>query len=308
MDTIATFYPSLSERKPIPVLYLPATFALTIVPFFATNRRRTSLLILPLLLSLCVVAPCYTFGNPSADFYRSSGFIIMPLWFLEFAICKPQSGSDSPAYVKNTKFSPRIEDCQGAWAKLRWAVELMVPSHRGIGWNWQIKNIPEDARCYLSRRSWIFYQIRKAILSYVASLLLLVVMGYASTSKQGSQGPLSQRLVDAVIGWTGAIWIYCRLCAFYCSASAVTVTVGMYERWQLPPLMGNVRDAWSVRQFWVVYHQTMRQVNVTFYHRKMLVLTRDRWSLPLQFESHELLVLKKETGLQDYVSSTLRLA
>ncbi|KAF3004406.1 hypothetical protein E8E13_010230 [Curvularia kusanoi] len=184
----------------------------------------------------------------------------MPLWFIEFAICRPQSGDDAPAYVGNTGIVRRIEDCQSVWAKLRWAVELMVPSHRGVGWNWQIKNIPEDSKRHLTRRRWIIYHLCKGILSYLGSLLLLVAMGFASSLEQDSQGLLQKRLVDAMIGWTGAIWIYCRLCTFYSTASAATVALGLYERWQLPPLMGKVGDAWSVRQFWAVYHQTMRQM------------------------------------------------
>lgn len=140
MEAIAGLYPPLDERKRIPAIYLPATFALTLLPFFSRRRRRTAWIVFPIILLMCVLAPCYTFGNPSADFYRSSGFIIMPLWFLDFAILGHQSGTDAPFYVGSrqgkTTLRGRIEDCPSMDTKLRWAYELMIPSHRGIGWNW----------------------------------------------------------------------------------------------------------------------------------------------------------------------------
>jgi hypothetical protein len=269
MEFIAQLYPPLEERKPIPAIFLPGTFALTLLPFFTTHRRQTALVILPTILWMCVLAPRYTFGDPSADFYRSSGFIIMPLWFIEFAVLRPPNGDKAPAYVGNPAqgdLPRRVEDLQGAWPKLRWAVELMVPSHRGIGWNWQINNIPDDGKGQLSRWRWISYQAAKAVLAYMASVCMLVVMGLASVlERPEDRAPTFSAaqtfVLDAVIGLAGAIWIYCRLQTFYSSASAVTVALGVYERWQLPPLMGNLRDAWSVRQFWAVYHQTMRQVS-----------------------------------------------
>lgn len=262
METIAEFYPPLPSRDPIPSYYLPTTFLLSLIPFFTPNRRRTALLILPILLSLCLSSPRYTFGIPSADFYRSSAFIITPLWFIEFAICRPQKGGDAPVYLGKSGAPKGVEDCKSVWEKIWWVGQLMVPSHRGVGWNWQIKNIPVDEKAHLPRGRWIANQAVKAAVAYLSSLGLLAVLGFASAlERQEGHGVLTSRLVDAVIGWAGAIWIYCRLCSFYCSASAVTVAIGVYEVWQLPPLMGHLRDAWSVRQFWAVYHQTMRQVS-----------------------------------------------
>jgi hypothetical protein len=270
MEVIARFYPPLDERKPIPAIYLPATFALTLLPFFSSRRRLAAWIILPIIVWMCVLAPCYTFGDPSADFYRSSGFIIMPLWFVDFAILSSQDGNNALLYVGNSKgettLARRIEDCPSIWSKLRWAYELMIPSHRGIGWNWQIRNVPDDPVAYLSNRRWVLHQIKKAVVAYIGSILMLVTLGFASAFEQKQDDlaelstPNTSFLVDPMIGWAGALWIYCRLQSFYSSASAISVALGIYERWQLPPLMGNVRDAWSVRQFWAVYHQTMRRM------------------------------------------------
>ncbi|KAJ8110786.1 hypothetical protein OPT61_g6458 [Boeremia exigua] len=264
MDTLARLYPPLVEREPIPVTFIPATFALTLLPFFfSKHRRQVALAILPVLLSVSLLAPCYTFGDPSADFYRSSAFIIMPLWFIDFAVMRSEEGHDAPGYVgasrNGNQVPQRIEDCPTAWSKLCWAVTLMVPSHRGIGWNWQIKNIPLDPNLDLSKRDWIIRQAKSAVLAYLQSIAMLVMLGFTSSLQQTTR-TLAMPFLNALIGWSGAIWIYSRLTCFYSTSSALTVALGFYEIWQLPPLMGSVRDAWSVRQFWAMYHQTMRQM------------------------------------------------
>lgn len=92
---------------------------------------------------------------------------------------------------------------------------------------------------------------------------MLIALGFASALEQKHRNPAEPRsnfLIDAAIGWSGALWIYCRLLSFYSCASAISVSLGVYERWHLPPLMGAVSDASSVRQFWAVYHQTMRRM------------------------------------------------
>lgn len=193
---------------------------------------------------------------------------------MEFAICRPERGDGAPVRVGRSKSvsgnqrgegaggGKRLEDCGSLWEKIWWVGELMVPSHRGIGWDWQIKDVPKDPDAELSHKRWVAHQGVKAALAYLGSLGMLVLLGYATMlEKIGSVSPFERFWMDAVIGWTGAIWIYLRLSSFYSFAAAVTVALGVYEMWQLPPLMGNVRDAWSVRQFWAVYHQTMRQVS-----------------------------------------------
>ncbi|KAF2629183.1 hypothetical protein BU25DRAFT_17697 [Macroventuria anomochaeta] len=63
----------------MPAIYLLAAFALILVPFFTPYRWHMGLLILPILLSACVLAPCYTFSDVPSDFYYSSIFIAIPM-------------------------------------------------------------------------------------------------------------------------------------------------------------------------------------------------------------------------------------
>ncbi|UPX10549.1 uncharacterized protein EKO05_0001201 [Ascochyta rabiei] len=82
---------------------------------------------------------------------------------------------------------------------------------------------------------------------------MLVLLDSASALEENAAvSPLPAFLLDAVIGWAGAILIYFHICSFYSLSSAVTVALGIYEMWQFPPLVGDVRDAWSAKQFWAV--------------------------------------------------------
>src|SRR5690242_7961527 len=229
MDNLAALYPPLSSRKPIPPILLPLTYALTLLPFFTPNRRLTAWLILPVLILECLLAPCYTFGDPSADFYRSSAFIIIPLWFTEFGVLRPERGIGAPVWVgkrgertyrrdKGKGGGKSIEDCETVWEKIWWAGELMVPSHRGIGWNWQIRNVPKDPDAALPRRNWIFNQVRRGVVWYLGSLGMLVLLGFATALEENvGASAVETYCINSAIGWFTAIWIYCRLSSFYSS-------------------------------------------------------------------------------------------
>ena len=70
--------------------------------FFFSKRRLAAVSVFPPLLALCIRSPYYTFGSPPGDYYSSSPFLAMPLWFLKFAILSPKEGADAPAFVGNT--------------------------------------------------------------------------------------------------------------------------------------------------------------------------------------------------------------
>lgn len=55
---------------------------------------------------------------------------------------------------------------------------------------------------------------------------------------------------SAVVGWSGAIWVWCSLCCAYSTTAALSVVIGMFDTWEWTPLMGFLDDAWSVRQMW----------------------------------------------------------
>lgn len=269
MDLFAAVYPRLDERKPFHFLFLPFTLSLTVLPFLTHHRRRTAIAILPLLLFSCLISPCYTFGDPSADYYQSSAFIATPLWFLEFAVFRSENGDDAPHYFGDSfeagEVRPKgIEDCRTLTERLWWACALMIPSHRGIGWNWEAKAIPQDLYRHLPMQVYVRTHLVKAIVAYIRSTAMLVLLGLASTL-QDRQTPnlLTKLLLNAALGWAGALWICNRLLCFYSMTAAASVALGVCETWQWPPLMGDMQNAWSVGRTWgIVYHQTMRQVRI----------------------------------------------
>ena len=267
-------WPQLADRKPMPPLYQPLIFILTIIPLFFSSRRRIAICIFPLILDLCLRSPCYTFGNPSSDYYNSSFFIAVPLWFLEFAILAPQKGPDAPAYIGNPKRSDTrseraVDDMSLTCQKVLRVCSLMLPSHRGIGWNWQVKSVPDDPYQGLSKRVFVRRHVHKMMITYLRSMAMLVLLGWGSAAEVWlpSEARPYHVMVDALIGWSGAIWVWERLNFAYSFMAAGSVACGVCETWQWPPLMGKLRDAWSVRQVWsVVYHQTMRKVKSGLTH------------------------------------------
>lgn len=269
MDIVAAQYPPLLERAPIPAWCLSLTFLLTLVPFFCRHRRRVAIAILPFNLNLCVLAPNYTFGDPSADYYNSSPFIAIPLWFVEFTIFMPSTGPEAPTHIRDPKCCAEMNDDDNSigfgavWSRLQGACSLMVPSHRGIGWNWQVKNIPLESAEVLNGWKFVRVHMLRAVIAYCRSVAMLVILGCGSAveHRHSADGYVVAWLSKCIVGWSGAIWVWDRLNCFHSLLAFTSVALGICEPWQWPPLMSRLRDAWSVRQMWSsVYHQTMRKI------------------------------------------------
>lgn len=270
METLASLYPPLAERTPVPTLYQPLIFVLSLTPFFFCRRHRAALITFPLIFALCTRAPFYTFGNESADYYSASFFIALPLWFVEFAILTPAQGPEESVYVGN-RIEPwrekgngkRWEDLRSYCERIFWASSLMVPSHRGIGWSWQVKNVHPGPDQSLHGTAYMRKHLMIAVCAYARSMSMLVLLGWSSTIQRRlpSDRSILYYILNSLIGWSGAIWVWDRLNCFYSIMAAISVALGVCENWQWPPLMGHLQDAWSVRQMWsLVYHQTMRKV------------------------------------------------
>ncbi|KAM3076295.1 hypothetical protein ACMFMG_006202 [Clarireedia jacksonii] len=279
---LTNFYRALPDRSPYPPFYLPLTFTITILPLLTPHRRLMTFLTFPLLISLCLLAPSYTYGSPSDDYYNTSPFIALPLWYLDFILLSPTSGPDAPQYIGNRatansatgrEKTNKDEKIKGvSWQdiqqkplseRIKWSLRLMLPAHRGIGWNWQVKNVPPGPWSGLPKWRFVSRHARKAVFWYLQSVLMLGSMGFLSSvfglSGIGRKGKFVR---DALMGWCGAVWVWDRLSCAYSLAAGVSVAVGICETWEWPPLMGDLKDAWSVRRMWsAVYHQTLRRVS-----------------------------------------------
>jgi hypothetical protein len=253
---IASFYPSLSNRQPLPSLYALACFVLSIVPFLISNKRFAIIITAPLLSLLCLRAPCYTFGDPSSDYYNSATFMAIQLWYIDFVLLTPRKGHGAPAFIGGPgadKGKPlRWTNLSSMTERLRWAFRLMLPAHRGVGWDWQVKGVPEDPYVKFSRWKYVRVNVWWTAFYYVQSAIALIVLGFSYALREQSEAHEFWNIVvlNAVLGWSGAIWVWDRLNCAYSLAAALSVGMGLCDNWEWPPLMGPLKDAWSVRQMW----------------------------------------------------------
>lgn len=270
MNLIALLYPNLNERRFMPAYYAPLCFGLTLVPFLWQDNRLATTWSFPILLCLCLYHPSFTSGDPSADYFNSSLFMAMPLWYIDFVLLTPRDGEDAPAFIGKIQAKINGEneadvshnrgqqwnDLRTLHERLMWSIRLMLPAHRGIGWNWQVKGVPTDPYTSLSKWQFIFKQACWSLLFYAESVIAMAVLGLAyDLDNLGEDNPTVKRTVaTAVLGWSGAVWVWTRLNCAYCLAAAVTVAIGITESWGWPPLMGPLEAAWSVRQMWRYAH------------------------------------------------------
>ncbi|GAA90453.1 hypothetical protein AKAW_08567 [Aspergillus luchuensis IFO 4308] len=220
--------------------------------------------------------PCFTTGDPSSDYYNNSHFIAFPLWYLDFVFLTPTDGKDAPAFIGRQLTDEERGDEGGVitaqgqcWKDLttfsqrvKWAFRLMLPVHRGIGWNWQVKGVPADPHAKLPRWQYVGWQMWWVVFYYVQSMGTLAGLGLgcALRAQIRSDELLKTVVFNAIVGWSGAVWIWDRLNCAYRLAAALGVATGATETWEWPPLMGPLKDAWSVRQMWsVTYHQLLSQ-------------------------------------------------
>ena len=251
LTSISSFYPSLAERRPLPTLYIPVAFCLTIITFFIPSRSIAILTTYPLLVLLALSTPYFTSGDPLSD-YGTGGFRLgMTLWYLDFLILSPWTGEDV-SFIGDGKSGKRItaEEPKSWFKQLIWALRLMVTPNRGIGWSWQVKGVPQDLDVGLSKWKYVRRRFLRGVVTFIRSLAALYVMGLATTIQEQKNDIWTWTALNAIIGWSGAIWAWNGINYMYNTASAVTVAIGLCEQWEWPPLTGSLSDAWSVRQMW----------------------------------------------------------
>ncbi|KIW04039.1 uncharacterized protein PV09_04861 [Verruconis gallopava] len=191
----------------------------------------------------------------------------MPVWYIDFVLLTPIQGEDSPAYIGepggDKKTVKRWQDLESVYQRLRWAVRLMLPAHRGIGWNWQVKGVRSDPYAKFPRWKYVILHSGWALFFYAQSTVMLIVLGWAIETQQRAMNSefWNSATLNALIGWSGATWVWDRLSCAYHMAAALSVAAGICSTWEWPPLMGSLKDSWSVRQMWsTVYHQTFRRM------------------------------------------------
>lgn len=154
------------------------------IPHLVSASRRNIAIVItfPILLSLFLALPCFDCGSKQDDYYAAPGTFLFLSFYLENVLFPPQDGLRLVGRNWDSR-GVALEDCRTfryvetyvcflfesgtdfgiGRAKLKWAFRLQ-PNPRGIGWNWQVKNVPMIEDADLSR--WRFVLRRLTVASY----------------------------------------------------------------------------------------------------------------------------------------------
>lgn len=252
LRSLLHIYPEPADRLPLPTLYLPAGFVLTIIPFFISNDRgRISLTAVPL-LPLALGRPFFTAGSPQVDYNTGGMFVGMLLQYLDFLMLSPTEGEEI-AFVGDMRIQAkavREADNQTLWQKLKWSLRLMITPNRGIGWSWQVKNVPPNRLAHVPRKEFVKQHLFRSTAAFVRMHLSLYAMGICLGLQANVLGSGTYIVTDVVTGWCGASWAWNGLNYIYSVAAVATAVIGICEQYQWPPITGSLSEAWSVRQMW----------------------------------------------------------
>ncbi|KAK7745743.1 hypothetical protein SLS62_009624 [Diatrype stigma] len=279
-------YPSVEQRAPLPPLYTPGALAVLVLGHaLGPGPLRTSASRLALLL-LLLARPCFTTGNVSTDYSRTTITVAWMLLLLDLGggataarlryVGKPSSSSKPATRDGDGSSSVGVGVGYGdltTWPqRLRWGARL-ASTTRGIGWDWQVKGVP--AHPAMDQARWAFVGTSLVDLAWHSVLKALAVygIGFCRTLQQQQQqqqqpsiavaSPLGSRalLLDAVIAWCGAAWGWHTVGLANALGAVVAVGLGLSEPWECPPMLDSLWNGWSVRHMWSsAYHQMLRRV------------------------------------------------
>lgn len=250
------FIKYLDGRVYFAAAILSTTILLTLHP---QSRIRRYFYCLPILLLLCAYRAPLGAEPPSTASTGSYQFgILLASWSMRILdrlyLNQPEEAFrfSEDEHISPTEYT--------LFNKFCWAVELMVVT-RGIGWNWQIKQIPIMPR--LSRREFLLWKAKSAI---TTALILVVIRAVSKTilallihkGPSGSLTPTST-LAEAVIlhvfmyaSW--AFIVYSSLDLAENMFAILFVGLRLTKRWSRPEMwpsvFGNVTDSYSIRRGW----------------------------------------------------------
>ena len=115
-----------------------------------------------------------------------------------------------------------------------------------------MKGVPANPDAKLPKWQYVARQLWWVMFYYAQSVGALTVLGfgYALREQAGLNERAKSIFANAVVSWSGAVWVWDRLNCAYSFAAALGVATGITGTWEWPPLMGSLKHAWSVRQMW----------------------------------------------------------
>ncbi|KAI0838313.1 membrane bound O-acyl transferase family-domain-containing protein [Hypoxylon sp. FL0890] len=253
-------YPRLDERDPLPPQQLPIALIVVVLGYFVGPGILQMWGVSYILLLLGAFRPYFTTGDVVTDYTQSSLFFVLLLSYLDHGI----KTKNSPRYVgRSDKPLPNGgigERGSKTWMeKLKWSLRLAT-TPRGIGWNWQVKNVPSHPGANQPRLEFVRDRVVELAWRMALKALVVYIVGFCQAVQPSVTSPVTNWLFDAVVGWCGAAWSWHIIGIAHAAGGAITVLLGICEPWEWPPVVGRLGDAWSVRQAWsTTYHQTMRR-------------------------------------------------
>ncbi|PCH37581.1 hypothetical protein WOLCODRAFT_140944 [Wolfiporia cocos MD-104 SS10] len=132
--------------------------------------------------------------------------------------------------------------------RIYWALCTLY-SYRGVGWNYQVANVPE--RIKTPKWRFALQKLSSALRCYV--FIDAIQLYILHTNPQ-------DRLQHCLYGLARFSTMYAFLALYYALFATVSVTIGLSEPQDWPAVFGKWSDAYTIRRFWGrTYHQMIRR-------------------------------------------------
>ncbi|KAI1106046.1 hypothetical protein F4804DRAFT_340803 [Jackrogersella minutella] len=256
---IFSLYPPLDEREPLPPQYNAVAYATLVLGYFLGPGAIQTFFVTSVLLSLGLYRPFFTSGDVVTEYTLCALFFSLWSGFMDHGT-KAEGG---PRFIGRPgrplpKGGRGLRDSETWVQKLKWSVRLATTT-RGIGWDWQVKNVPPHPGDK-TRLQFVWEHVVQAAWRTALKALAVYIIGFCMVIRPSVTSSLAKWLLDPLVGWCGAVWSWNTIGSTYAAGAAITVLLGICEQWEWPPVFGSLGDAWSVRQVWSTsYHQLMRR-------------------------------------------------
>ncbi|KAF2789624.1 hypothetical protein K505DRAFT_410225 [Melanomma pulvis-pyrius CBS 109.77] len=260
--------PNIVFKKPdssiVPhiLLWLVQIIALSSPPF--TGRRATFSVLIIALGVYCNVKPHFTNNFDLAQpFSIAWSFYTAVLAKLLF------SGPPEDNFWRIDEPAREARAYTGfGWKRFRWTTALIF-NHRGIRWNYQVKNVPLLPKTSKSR--FLASQLAKSVGCFcMADLLYYIHQRVNFTTSDGRVGQLdSKYLTLRQDNWRWSViktfslagLPYFALNMQFAQGGFLSVLFGISKPEDWPPPFGSIDDMRTVRSFWgAFWHQQLRHM------------------------------------------------
>ncbi|QYS92759.1 MBOAT_2 domain-containing protein [Trichoderma simmonsii] len=252
--------PSATSRTPIPLLvellWIPGFLAIAIFLQIPQPGPARVALGLGIFTTVWSYALTHWVAQPSFLFSPMFGFAVTVRWVYMVVLDTAEvgffRGPSSDKEESPLKF--------GLWKKLKWSADLWF-SWRGVGWDWEVSNIPRPVGQIASRGRWLATQTGAAIANFTAQKVIIdhVFCRYypsSNTVEAFTSLPLIHRLWISVIHLTLG-WLFLANANRLIAIIAVATRLSVPEN--CPPSFGSLTECYTVRNFWgKAWHQTFK--------------------------------------------------